>query len=71
MFLTILNKIPGGKNVKVFVGTAACMGFCAIPFVTGQKKKAGHGAFDVDKPEAVQQSMDAAEQNRFSRLTKK
>ena len=47
------------------------MGFCAIPFVTGQKKKAGHGAFDVDKPEAVQQSMDAAEQNRFSRLTKK
>ena len=70
MLLTILNKIPGGKGVKVFVGTAACMTFCAIPFLVGPSKKVGHGAFDVDKPEAVQQNMDRAEEQRLSRLVK-
>ncbi|EJK67604.1 hypothetical protein THAOC_11343 [Thalassiosira oceanica] len=27
----ILQKIPGGQNVQVFVGTVALVGLCAVP----------------------------------------
>ena len=34
----------------------------------GKSKKAGEGAFDVDKPQSVQNSMDKADQSRLSRF---
>ena len=63
-----LNKLPGGPNTKGFVGTMLAFGFLGATFFGGKQKKQGHGAFDVDKPQAVQEGMDQAEANRLSRF---
>ena len=34
----------------------------------GRQARPGHGAFDVDKPEAVQRGMDQRDSDRASRL---
>ena len=60
----ILNKVSQGT--QVFVGTTLALAFCAVTFYGGEKQKPGHGAFDVDKPEAVQNSMEAAEKTRLT-----
>ena len=49
----------------VFACTSISLAFCFVTFYGGQTKKVGHGAFDVDKPESVQTSMDAAEKIRL------
>ncbi len=63
-----LSKLPGGQKYKVLWGTALTMGFLGATFFGGQSKKAGHGAFDVDKPQAVQEGQDAQEDARLSRF---
>jgi len=63
-----LNKLPGGQKYKVFYGTALIMGLLGATFFGGKTKKAGHGAFDVDKPQAVQEGQDAQESARLSRF---
>jgi hypothetical protein len=67
-FERALNKLPGGQKYKVFWGTALTMGFLGATFFGGQSKKAGHGAFDLDKPQAVQEGQDAQEDARLSRF---
>ena len=58
-----LNNVSEGT--MVFAGTSISLIFCFVTFYGGTTKKAGHGAFDVDKPESVQTSMDAAEKIRL------
>lgn len=58
-----LNKVSEGT--MVFAGTSISLAFCFATFYGGTTKKAGHGAFDVDKPESVRTSMDAAESIRL------
>jgi len=48
----ILQKIPGGQNVQVFVGTVALVGLCAVP-VFAKDTKAGHDLFSQEKPQAI------------------
>ena len=62
-------RIPGPIGVKVFVGTSALMGFCAATFYAGSSNKSGHGAFDTEKPEAVQAGMEKKDADRLSRLS--
>ena len=64
----VLNRIPGPRWVRVAAGTGIFMGLCAVTFFGGRKKKAGHGAFDVEKPEAVQTKQDSAEGARLERF---
>ncbi len=61
-------NLPGGQNTKVFVGTALILGFLGATFFGGKSKKAGHGAFDVDKPQSVQDGLDRSENNRMNRF---
>jgi hypothetical protein len=49
-------------------GTILIFGFLGATFFGGKSKKAGEGAFDVDKPQSVQNSMDKADQSRLSRF---
>lgn len=63
-----LNKLPGGHNVKVFAGLAITLGFLGATFFGGKSKDSGHGAFDVEKPAAVQQAQDRNEADRLSRF---
>ena len=64
----LLRHIPGGQGTKVVVGTALIMGFLGATFFGGKSKKAGHGAFDVDKPQQVQEGQDKAETARLQRF---
>ena len=72
MLFTILNKIPGGTQTRVFVGTVGILTFSYVTFFhIFPKKKAGHNAFDVDKPEAVQKLMDDRANDRLRTVSKK
>jgi len=52
VILQLLQKIPGGPNTKVFVGTSVLLGLCAIP-VFAKDTKAGHDLFSQEKPQAI------------------
>ena len=47
-----VQRIPGGQNVQVFVGTSILLGLCAIP-VFAKDTKAGHDLFSQEKPQAI------------------
>ncbi len=47
-----MQKIPGGQNAQVFVGTSLLLGLCAIP-VFSKDTKAGHDLFSQEKPQAI------------------
>ena len=66
----MLNRIPGPPWVRVLAGTGFFLGFCGVTFFGGKSKQAGHGAFDVEKPEAVQRGQDTAESARLDRFSK-
>jgi len=55
---SLLQKIPGGSRVQVFVGTAVILGISAIPIFSNPKQKKGHDLFSQEKPEAVEQRED-------------
>ena len=59
-------------KAKVRFGVFLSMAFCTVSFYAmgGFTKKAGHGAFDVDKPDSVQRGMDKEEAIRISRMSK-
>ena len=65
----ILHTVSQGT--WVFTGTVAALTFSAVTFFGGEKKKDGHGAFDVGKPELVQSSMDNAEKIRLKNFVPK
>ena len=69
MLLTLLNKLPLSEKGKVAFGAVGIISFCAATMFY-KPKKAGHGAFDVDKPEAVQANLDRAEEARLARFRK-
>jgi len=52
MIRQLLEKLPGGPNVKAFVGTALLLGLCAVP-VFRKDVKAGHDLFSQEKPQAI------------------
>eukprot|EP00584_Thalassiosira_punctigera_P012629 CAMPEP_0172573846 /NCGR_PEP_ID=MMETSP1067-20121228/136404_1 /TAXON_ID=265564 ORGANISM="Thalassiosira punctigera, Strain Tpunct2005C2" /NCGR_SAMPLE_ID=MMETSP1067 /ASSEMBLY_ACC=CAM_ASM_000444 /LENGTH=71 /DNA_ID=CAMNT_0013366465 /DNA_START=1034 /DNA_END=1249 /DNA_ORIENTATION=+ len=52
MILQLLQKLPGSQNFKVFVGTSALIGLCAVP-VFAKDTKAGHDLFSQEKPQAM------------------
>eukprot|EP00607_Mallomonas_marina_P005525 CAMPEP_0182427900 /NCGR_PEP_ID=MMETSP1167-20130531/20652_1 /TAXON_ID=2988 /ORGANISM="Mallomonas Sp, Strain CCMP3275" /LENGTH=53 /DNA_ID=CAMNT_0024610473 /DNA_START=169 /DNA_END=330 /DNA_ORIENTATION=+ len=53
--------------MRVFIGTSVILGGLAYSFYgVGKQTKAGHGSFDVDKPEAVHVVIDAAESRKSS-----
>lgn len=54
----LLQKIPGGQNVQVLVGTSLLLGLCAIPVFANPKEKRGHDLFSQEKPEAVLDSQE-------------
>ena len=64
----LLDKVPGPPGFKVFVGCVIAIGGPTLHFYGSRKLRPGHGVFDVDKPEAVQQGMDKADLERASRL---
>mmetsp|Transcript_4872 Transcript_4872/g.5649 ORF Transcript_4872/g.5649 Transcript_4872/m.5649 type:complete len:86 (-) Transcript_4872:145-402(-) len=55
---SLLQKIPGGPRVQVFVGTAFILGLSAIPIWYNPKQKKGHDLFSQDKPEAFEKLED-------------
>jgi len=57
MIRQLLQKIPGGENVAVFLGTSLLVGLCAVPVFRKDTKK-GHGLFDHDKPQMMVDSED-------------
>ncbi|KAL9182883.1 hypothetical protein ACHAXT_004162 [Thalassiosira profunda] len=67
MILELLNKIPGGPNTKVFVGTSLLVGLCAIP-VFAKDTKAGHDLFSQEKPQAM---LDSESKMRKGYMEKK
>jgi len=52
VILQLLQKLPGGHNVKVFIGTSFLVGLCAVP-VFGKDTKTGHDLFSQEKPQAM------------------
>ena len=65
----LIDKIPGPEWFQVTVGCIVMIGGPSLHFLYSQQKKPGHGAFDVDKPEAVQQGMEPADKLRTARLS--
>ena len=63
-----LNKLPGGQGTKVAVGCAIAFTFLGVTFFGGKSKKPGHGAFDLEKPQSVQNAQDEQEARRLSRF---
>jgi len=58
MIRTLLQKVPGGPNAQVFVGTSVILGLCAIPVFAKPNEKAGHDLFSQQRPEAVVESQE-------------
>lgn len=72
MFLNrMIVNAPGSNNAKTVVGVAVVVGLCAISFFSGEAKKNGHRAFDLDKPEDVHTAMDASAKSRLENNTKR
>jgi hypothetical protein len=73
--MVFLNRLivnaPGSNNAKTVVGVVGIIGLCAMQFYQGEKIKNGHRAFDLDKPEDVQTSMDAVAKLRLENHSKK
>ncbi len=65
----LVEKIPGPHWVKVLVGSTIAIGAPTVHFYSSRRARPGHGAFDVDKPEAVQQGMEKADRARAARFT--
>jgi len=61
--LRALQAIPGGVKAQAFVGTGLVFGLCAYPLYS-KRQKAGHALFDTEKPEAVQEHLDARKRTR-------
>ena len=55
IFTHTVQRIPGGQNVQVFVGTTLLLGLCAIP-VFSKDTKPGHDLFSQEKPQAILES---------------
>lgn len=53
----LLQKIPGGQNVQVFVGTTVLLGLCGAP-VFLKKNKTGHDLFSQEKPQVIIEAQD-------------
>ena len=49
---TTVQKVPGGPNAQVFIGTSILLGLCAIP-VFFKDTKTGHDLFSQEKPQAI------------------
>mmetsp|Transcript_22282 Transcript_22282/g.49691 ORF Transcript_22282/g.49691 Transcript_22282/m.49691 type:complete len:80 (+) Transcript_22282:76-315(+) len=64
MIKALLDKVPGGPNTKVFVGTAVLLGLCAIP-VFSKNEKRGHDLFSQEKPEAVVASTEKLQRQHY------
>ena len=60
-----VQKIPGGPNVQVFVGTAILVGVCAIPVFSKPNEKRGHDLFSQEKPEAVVASTEKLQRDFY------
>jgi hypothetical protein len=67
----LVDSIPGPNWFKVLVGSTVAIGVPTLHFYSGRRAKPGHGAFDVEKPQDVQQSMDQADRERAARLGEK
>jgi len=52
-----VQKIPGGPNAQVAVGSAVILGLCAVP-VFGKDTKRGHDLFSQEKPQAIVESQE-------------
>ncbi|KAL3810686.1 hypothetical protein ACHAXA_003290 [Cyclostephanos tholiformis] len=52
MIRQLLQKLPVGQNVQVFVGTSILLGLCAVP-VFSRDTRAGHDLFSQEKPQAI------------------
>jgi len=57
MIKQLLTKIPGGDNVRVFIGSTVLIGLCGIP-VFSKNEKRGHDLFSQEKPEAILDSQE-------------
>ena len=66
----LLNRIPGSRNTREFLGTAGIMGFLALTFFGGKTSKSGHNLMDVGKPESGQTLQESAEEARLSRFAR-
>ena len=60
---SIFGKLS--EQQQVFLGTTVGIAISWVSFQAVQSNKPGHSAFDIDKPESVQTSMDAAEKIRL------
>ena len=57
MLKQLIQKIPGGQNVQVFIGTSVLVGLCGVP-VFFKNEKRGHDLFSQERPEAVLDSQE-------------
>lgn len=51
-------------NRQAFASSVVILGVMWISFSSMTQKKAGHGMFDVQKPEAVQDMQDSAQKKK-------
>ncbi len=61
-----VDKIPGGPNIKVFIGVTVMVGLCAVP-VFSKNQKRGHDLFSQEKPEAVVASTERLQREHYKK----
>lgn len=66
VFLSLLNKLPGGRNVRVFAGTTLLLAVCAVPIVLKEEKK-GHDLFSQEKPAEIEEHQNKKEKEYFAK----
>lgn len=62
-----VDKIPGGPNIKVFLGVTVMVGLCAIPVFSKPNEKRGHDLFSQEKPEAVVASTERLQREHYKK----
>jgi len=65
-FFSLIKKVPGGKNVQVFVGTSFLLGVCSIPVIY-KETKAGHDLFSQEKPEQIASHQEQQQKEYFAK----
>jgi len=62
--------MPGSDNFKVFFGTCLVLSIGMAP-VAYKKTKAGHDYFSSERPEEVQQGMEAKEKAKYADVVRR
>eukprot|EP00904_Undaria_pinnatifida_P000979 jgi/Undpi1/10882/HiC_scaffold_3.g01408.m1 len=61
-----LHRLPLSEQQKVLLGVTTICAICAIPVLSKNRAKPGHGLFDSEKPQEVELAQEEARRKKLN-----